>query len=127
MDIPGNRGMTLVEIMAAIAISGILITGVYTTAIHSLRIYHRQQRAAALQQNLRAAVFYLEREIRMAGLDPPTTPLSQTFLPSATITNRTAPCPSALSSMPAIQRNRSALPPSLIRILLGECVPIPCS
>lgn len=68
--IPDEWGMTLVEIMAAIAISGMFMAGAFTTAVHCLRIYHTQERAAAMQQNLRAAVFYLEREIRMAGLDP---------------------------------------------------------
>lgn len=66
----GNKGFTLVEIMVAIAISGIVMASVYTAFISQQKSYLAQEQVAEMQQNIRAGVNVMVREIRMAGFDP---------------------------------------------------------
>lgn len=65
-----KRGFTLVELLVAMGISGIVMTGIYTLYYSQQRSYAAQEQVAAMQQNLRAAMYVMEREIRMAGYDP---------------------------------------------------------
>jgi type IV pilus assembly protein PilW len=65
-----ENGFTLIEILVAIAISGIVMAGVYSAYFSQQRSYVVQEQVAAAQQNLRAAMYFMEREIRMAGFDP---------------------------------------------------------
>lgn len=64
------RGFTLVEIMITIAVSGILMAGVYTVFISQQNSYLAQEQVAEMQQNIRSAVDLMTRDIRMAGFDP---------------------------------------------------------
>ena len=63
-------GHTIVELVIAMALAAILITAIYQ--IHAVRqkSYGRQQLAVEMQQNIRAAISLMKREIRMAGYDP---------------------------------------------------------
>lgn len=63
-------GFSLVEILVWLALSTIVIAGFYATYQFQHRAYHEQEQTTRIQQNLRAAMYYLGREIRMAGLDP---------------------------------------------------------
>ena len=65
-----NRGFTLVELLVALVISGIVMAGTYLVFRSQQRSYRVQEDIAATQQNLRAAMDVMEREIRMAGYDP---------------------------------------------------------
>lgn len=65
-----RRGFTLIELMIAMAISGIVLAGIYTTYQAQQESYIVQEQASAMQQNIRAAMYHLERDIRMAGYDP---------------------------------------------------------
>jgi type IV pilus assembly protein PilW len=65
-----EKGFTLIEILVAIAISGIVMAGVYSAYFSQQRSYVVQEQVAAAQQNLRAAMYIIEREVRMAGFDP---------------------------------------------------------
>lgn len=65
-----NKGFTLVEIMIALAISGIVLASVYTAFQSQQESYVVQDQVAEMQQNLRSAVNIMSREIRMAGCDP---------------------------------------------------------
>jgi type IV pilus assembly protein PilW len=65
-----ETGFTLIEILVAVAISGIVMAGVYSAYYTQQRSYEVQEQVVAIQQNLRAAMYFMEREIRMAGLDP---------------------------------------------------------
>jgi type IV pilus assembly protein PilW len=63
-------GFTLVELLVALVISGIVMGGTYLVYRSQQRSYRVQEDIAATQQNLRAAMDVMEREIRMAGYDP---------------------------------------------------------
>ncbi len=63
-------GLTLVELMVALFISSILMFSVYLTYLSQHKAYTVQDQVTDMQQNLRAAMFHLEREVRMAGCDP---------------------------------------------------------
>lgn len=66
----GNRGFTLVELMVTVAVFGIVLTGVYSVYQAQLRSHYTQQEIMDMQQNIRAAMYLMEREIKMAGLNP---------------------------------------------------------
>lgn len=64
------RGFTLIEIMIAIAIFGIISTAVYATYHSQQKTYIVQEKVVEMQQNIRAAMFFMEHDIRMMGYDP---------------------------------------------------------
>ena len=65
-----NSGFTIVELLVATAISGIVLTGIYSSYYSQQKSYVAQGQVSSMQQNLRAALYHMEREIRMAGCDP---------------------------------------------------------
>lgn len=66
----GKAGFTLVEMLVAVAISGILVVAIYTAYVIQQKSYVVQEQVAETQQNLRAAMIRLLSEIRQAGCDP---------------------------------------------------------
>lgn len=66
----GQSGFTLVELLVTVVVSGVVMAGIYTTFAAQQNSYIVQSEVAALQQNLRAAMYNLKREIRMAGYNP---------------------------------------------------------
>ena len=69
--IRNNRaGFSLIEIVIAMAISGFVITAVYSVYNSQQKVYVSQQQIVEMQQNLRSAALMLVNEIRMAGYDP---------------------------------------------------------
>ena len=65
-----DQGLTLIELMIAMTIFLLVIGGIYSTFQSQHKSYLMQEEVAAMQQNIRAAMFYLTKEIRMAGCDP---------------------------------------------------------
>jgi type IV pilus assembly protein PilW len=65
-----TNGFTLLELMIAMALSMIIMAAIYCTYYSQQQSYLVQEQIAVMQQNLRAATFFMEREIRMAGCDP---------------------------------------------------------
>jgi len=65
-----NQGLTLIELMIAMTVFLLVIGGIYSTFQTQHKSYLMQEEVAAMQQNIRAAMFYMTREIRMAGCDP---------------------------------------------------------
>jgi type IV pilus assembly protein PilW len=65
-----ERGFSLIEILVALVISAIVMTAVYTTFASQQRAYIAQDQIAEMHQNLRAALYLMQREIRLAGHDP---------------------------------------------------------
>lgn len=62
-----KKGVTLIELLIALVISGILISALYRVFISQQKIYTVQDQVVDIQQNLRIAVDQMTREIRMAG------------------------------------------------------------
>ena len=65
-----RSGFTLVEILVALALAGIVSAAVYNVYISQNKSYVVQDRVAEMQQNLRAANYMMRREIMMAGYNP---------------------------------------------------------
>ena len=63
----GNKGLTLLELLLAMAISAVLTAAVYRTFIGQHRAYAVQEQVVNMQQNVRVAINRMMREIRMAG------------------------------------------------------------
>ena len=62
-----EKGLTLIELLIAFLISGLLIAGLYRTFIGQQKTYTVQEQVVDMQQNVRAAVNRMMSEIRMAG------------------------------------------------------------
>ena len=63
-------GFTLIELLVALAISGVVMTSVYAAYQSQQKSYTVQEEVAALQQNLRTAMYYMSNQIREAGCNP---------------------------------------------------------
>ncbi|MFZ0612384.1 MAG: prepilin-type N-terminal cleavage/methylation domain-containing protein [Desulfobacterales bacterium] len=62
-------GFTLIELMIAMAISGLVLAAVYTAFNFQQQTHTGQQLRIEIQQNVRAALTLMQRDIRMAGYD----------------------------------------------------------
>lgn len=66
-----EAGFSLVEVMAALVILAIAMTAVFATFTSQQKSFTVQNRVAEMQQNLRQAVEYMSRDIRLAGYGIP--------------------------------------------------------
>jgi len=65
-----TNGFTLVELLISLVVSGIIMTGVYSAFKTQQSSYLAQEQVAEAQQNLRASIGFMARDLRMAGYDP---------------------------------------------------------
>ncbi len=65
-----ENGFSLIELLMAVAIAGVVVGGIYSVYLTQQKSYLAQQEIVALQQSLRAAMQLMERDIRMAGYTP---------------------------------------------------------
>ncbi len=65
-----KQGFTLVEIIIALLMSSLVMAAIYTTTNKQQDVYVDQDQVVAMQDNLRAAMLLMTREIKMAGYDP---------------------------------------------------------
>lgn len=65
-----NQGFTMIELMIAMVVSLLALAAIYSTFLAQHQSYQVQNETADMQQNIRAAMYYMQREIRMAGNDP---------------------------------------------------------
>jgi type IV pilus assembly protein PilW len=65
--VESRRGFTLVEVLVALALTGIIGITILNLYISSSRAYHRQLQVTEMQQNLRAGLDALVSDLRMAG------------------------------------------------------------
>ncbi len=65
-----NLGFTLIELLMAMVITSIVSAGIFTAYQGQQNTQLAQKQSVEMQQNLRAALFIMANEIRMAGFDP---------------------------------------------------------
>jgi type IV pilus assembly protein PilW len=65
-----NKGYTVVELLVAMVLAGAVMAAVYSAYDSQQKGYLLNEQIVDAQQNLRAAMFLMERDIRMAGYDP---------------------------------------------------------
>jgi type IV pilus assembly protein PilW len=65
-----NYGVTLIELLIALAISGLVMTAIYNIFVSNNLIYLKQNEMVNMEQNLRSALNLMSQEIRMAGYAP---------------------------------------------------------
>lgn len=65
-----SSGFTIAELMVAMAVASIMMVMIYSSYQSQVQSYTTQQELVNMNQNARAALFLLEREIRLAGADP---------------------------------------------------------
>jgi type IV pilus assembly protein PilW len=65
-----SPGFTLVEILVALAISSIVISGIIYSFSGQQKSEISQTQLVEMQQNIRAAMYIMTMDIRMAGYDP---------------------------------------------------------
>lgn len=66
----GNQGFTITELMVAITIFGVVMAAIYSSYLSQQEAFQVTEAVTEAQQNLRAGMYMLERDIRMAGFDP---------------------------------------------------------
>jgi len=64
-----KKGVSLIELLVALAICGIVVAGAYRFFITQTRAYSVQEQVIEAQQNVRLAMEILLRDLRMAGYD----------------------------------------------------------
>jgi len=79
-----HKGFTLIELLVAMTVGLVVMAGVSMTFRSQQKSYLLQEQVAGMQQNLRAAMYHMEREIRMAGCDPNQTASAQFVTANAT-------------------------------------------
>ncbi len=62
-----NKGFTLIEILIAMAISSIVMLSIYSFFMMQIKIKKTQSQTVEVQQNIRSAMYLLERDIKIAG------------------------------------------------------------
>jgi type IV pilus assembly protein PilW len=65
-----TQGFTIIELLVAMVVSLLALGAIYSTFLSQFKSYQVQEEVAAMQQNIRAAMYHMQREIRMAGCDP---------------------------------------------------------
>jgi len=63
----GQAGLTLIEVLVVVVLTGILSVGLYAMTAGQSRTYSGQLTSLGTQQNVWGAMEYLQRQIRMAG------------------------------------------------------------
>jgi prepilin-type N-terminal cleavage/methylation domain-containing protein len=68
--IPSEEGFTLLELVIAMFLTVIVSTAIYMAYNSQHKSYTVQEQVSDMQQNLRAAMYFMQKDIRMAGTDP---------------------------------------------------------
>ncbi|MCP4413686.1 MAG: prepilin-type N-terminal cleavage/methylation domain-containing protein [Gammaproteobacteria bacterium] len=65
-----DSGFTMVELLIAMFITSIVSAGIFSAYQSQQKAQRAQEQVVEMQQNLRAALYIISNEIRMAGYDP---------------------------------------------------------
>ena len=68
--IADDKGVTLVSLMVGMAIASIVMATIYGLFVTQTATQRSQQLTTDMMQNLRAGLYHMERDIRIAGYDP---------------------------------------------------------
>lgn len=77
------KGITLIELLVAIVIGGIVIAGIYRVFVAQSKAYVVQDQVVEVQQNIRSAMEILLQDLRMTGFNGDNTPLTPSVTPGA--------------------------------------------
>jgi len=64
-----DKGFTLIELLVTMVLASIVMAGIYSSYLSQQRSYLVQEQIVSIQQNLRAAIYIMQREIRMSGFN----------------------------------------------------------
>jgi prepilin-type N-terminal cleavage/methylation domain-containing protein len=76
-----QRGVTLIELLVALVICGVVIGAIYRLFIVQTRAYTVQDQVVEVQQNVRSAMEIMLRDLRMTGYDDDATPAVMIITP----------------------------------------------
>ena len=79
-----EHGFSLIELITAIGISGIVLAAITATFISQSRSYDAQEQINGMQQAARVAMDMITREVRMGGYDPTSAGISGIVVCNAT-------------------------------------------
>ncbi len=65
-----KKGFTLIELLIALLLGLMVMAAIYEVYLIQQKSYTNQQSVAGMEQNLRASMFLLKREIQKAGFNP---------------------------------------------------------
>lgn len=65
-----HRGFTLTELMIALVVSSVVVTGMYGAFVRQQQIATQQEQTTEARQNARLTMDIMTQEIRAAGFDP---------------------------------------------------------
>jgi len=68
-SITNKKGITLIELLVALVIGGIIIGGIYRLFVDQTKAYTVQDQVVEVQQNVRSGMEILLRDFRMTGFD----------------------------------------------------------
>ena len=65
-----NKGFTLIETLIALGVSSIIIIAIYQMFHNQQKSFLIQDQVVVMQQNARAGIYFMTKELRSAGFDP---------------------------------------------------------
>lgn len=65
-----NKGFTITELLVAMGLSAVVMASIGSIYYQQQKSFLVQEQIAGAQQNVRAAMYFMERDIRLAGCDP---------------------------------------------------------
>ena len=94
-----QQGFTLTELLVVMAMTGIVMAAVYSTYKSQQDSYIVQEQVVEMQQNLRAALFLLGKDLMAAGFNPAKNPNIEGFLPEIPDDNPTPETSTSATSL----------------------------
>ena len=65
-----NKAFSLIETMVSMAIFSIIMAGIMTAFHEQMELHSKQQNISEMQQDARTAMYFMSKELKMAGFDP---------------------------------------------------------
>lgn len=70
LELKENKGFTLIELLIVIVLLGLISTAIFEVYLGQKKAHEVNEEVAAIQQNIRASLYYMEDDLKKAGLDP---------------------------------------------------------